>query len=339
VAKEAILPNRNISVVIPLFNEEPNLEELKERLDRVMPEVADCYEVLFVDDGSRDGSYGLLRELHARDPEHTRIVRFRRNFGKSAALAAGFEFSRYELVLTMDADLQDLPEEIPKLIARLERGADLVSAWRHDRQDPARKTLPSLVYNKVTRFMTGVRLHDFNCGFKLYRRSVLDELQVYGERHRYIPVLASYRGFRIAETAVKHQPRLRGKSKFGWERYFGGFFSLLTVILLTRYTNKPLHFFGFVGIATFTAGFLIDLYLTVLWLVFRKPLSDRPILMLGTMLIIIGVQFLFFGLLAEMIAFSFRRDNDFSVVEKIDAVEPGIVEAKPAETAGVEARA
>jgi glycosyltransferase involved in cell wall biosynthesis len=322
-------PKRDISVVIPLFNEEPNLVELKERLDAVLPAVADRYEILFVDDGSRDGSYGTLKELHARDPRHTRIVRFRRNFGKSAALAAGFDNSRFPVVLTMDADLQDLPEEIPKLLERLDRGADLVSAWRVKRNDPLAKRLPSKVYNFVTRFMTGVRLHDFNCGFKCYRRSVLDELQVYGERHRYIPVLASYRGFRIAEVPVQHQPRLRGKSKFGYERYFGGFFSLMTVIMLTRYTNKPLHFFGFVGVVTFSAGFLIDLYLTFMWAVRQRPLSDRPILMLGTMLIIIGVQFLFFGLLAEMIAFTARRDNDYSVVERVEALEP-VEDAKPA---------
>ncbi len=309
---------RRISVVVPLFNEEPNLAELKARLDKVLPGVAERYEILFVDDGSRDGSYGLLLELHAADPEHVRIIRFRRNFGKSAALAAGFEHSRFEIVLTMDADLQDLPEEIPKLLARLDK-ADLVSAWRAVRRDPLSKRLPSKVYNLVTRFMTGVRLHDFNCGFKAYRRSVLDELQVYGERHRYIPVLASYRGFRIAEVPINHQERLRGRSKFGYERYFGGFFSLLTVILLTRYTNKPLHFFGFIGLTTFVLGFFIDLYLTLNWLVLRKPLSDRPILMLGTLLIIIGIQFLFFGLLAEMIAFSYRRENDYSIVERIEA--------------------
>jgi glycosyltransferase involved in cell wall biosynthesis len=324
----------DISVVIPLFNEEPNLEELKARLDRVLPEVSDRYEIIFVDDGSRDGSAKLLRDFHASDPWHTRVVRFRRNFGKSAALAAGFDTSRFEIIFTMDADLQDQPEEIPKLLARLEKGADLVSAWRVNRNDPASKTLPSKVYNAVTRLTTGVRMHDFNCGFKCYRRSVLDELQIYGERHRYIPVLASYRGFRIAEVPVEHKPRMRGKSKFGYERYFGGFFSLLTVILLTRYTNKPLHFFGFVGLASFGAGFLIDLYLSILWLVFRKPLSDRPILMLGTMLIIIGVQFLFFGLLAEMIAFTARRDDDYSVVERLDTVEQV---AEPVE-ARVEAR-
>jgi len=322
-----VLPKRAISVVIPLFNEEPNLQELKERLDAVLPVVAEAYEILFVDDGSRDGSYGTLRQLHDQDPSHVRIVRFRRNFGKSAALAAGFDNARHEIVLTMDADLQDLPEEIPKLLERLERGADLVSAWRVRRDDPLGKRLPSKVYNLVTRFMTGVQLHDFNCGFKCYRRSVLEELQVYGERHRYIPVLASYRGFRIVEVPVQHAPRTRGKSKFGYERYLGGFFSLLTVILLTRYTNKPLHFFGFVGVATFTVGFVIDVYLSYLWLFERKALSDRPILMLGTMLIIIGVQFLFFGLLAEMIAFSFRRDNDYSVVERIENVEETVSEA------------
>lgn len=332
-----ILPKRDISVVIPLFNEDPNLVELKERLDRVLPGVSLRYEIVFVDDGSRDGSYGTLRELHRLDPRHTRIIRFRRNFGKSAALAAGFEHSRFENIITMDADLQDLPEEIPKLLARMDRGADLVSAWRQRRNDPLGKTLPSKIYNKVTRVTTGVRLHDFNCGFKCYRRSVLDELQVYGERHRYIPVLASYRGFRIAEVPVDHMPRLRGKSKFGYERYFGGFFSLLTVILLTRYTNKPLHFFGFVGIASLTMGILIDLYLSFLWLIERKAIGDRPILMLGTMLIIIGVQFLFFGLLAEMIAFSFRRDNDYSIIEEIGTLEaeskaeteePAVVSAK-----------
>jgi glycosyltransferase involved in cell wall biosynthesis len=310
----------DISIVIPLLNEEPNLEELKARLDEVVPPLASRYEMVFVDDGSRDGSYGLLRELQARDPQHTRVVRFRRNFGKSAALAAGFDQSRYGVIVTMDADLQDLPEELPKLLARLEQGADLVSAWRVSRNDPISKTWPSKIYNLVTRMMTGVRLHDFNCGFKVYRRSVLDELQVYGERHRYIPVLASYRGFRIAEVPVEHQPRKRGKSKFGYERYFGGFFSLITVILLTRYTNKPLHFFGFIGVVTFFAGFAIDLYLTFIWLVWQKPLGDRPLLMLGTLLIIIGVQFLFFGLLAEMIAFSWRRDRDYSVVEQIDVI-------------------
>jgi glycosyltransferase involved in cell wall biosynthesis len=311
----------DISVVIPLFNEEPNLEELKTRLDHVLPEVADRYEIVFVDDGSRDGSAKLLKALHSRDPWHTRVVRFRRNFGKSAALAAGFDAARYDIIFTMDADLQDQPEEIPKLLARLAKGSDLVSAWRVNRNDPISKTLPSKIYNAVTRVTTGVQLHDFNCGFKCYRRTVLDELQIYGERHRYIPVLASYRGFRLAEVAVDHKPRLRGKSKFGYERYFGGFFSLLTVILLTRYTNKPLHFFGFVGLASFGAGFLIDLYLSIRWLVFHKPLSDRPILMLGTMLIIIGVQFLFFGLLAEMIAFTARRDDDYSVVERLDTVD------------------
>lgn len=322
--KDEIPPKRDISVVIPLFNEEPNLVELKERLDAVLPTVSDRYEIVFVDDGSRDGGYGTLRDLHAADPAHTRIIRFRRNFGKSAALAAGFDLSRFDIVMTMDADLQDLPEEIPKMLARLDKGADLVSAWRLKRNDPWAKTLPSKVYNFVTRLMTGVQLHDFNCGFKCYKRAVLEELQVYGERHRYIPVLASYRGFRIVEVPVQHEPRKRGKSKFGYERYFGGFFSLLTVILLTRYTNKPLHFFGFIGIVTFSFGFVIDLYLTALWLVFRKPLSDRPILMLGTMLIIIGVQFLFFGLLAEMIAFSWRRDRDYSIVEQIDVDEAAV---------------
>lgn len=312
----------SISAVIPVYNEQESLQELHQRLRPILEQVGSSYECIYVDDGSRDRSYQVLQGIRRENP-HVRLIRFRRNFGKSAALAAGFAAARYEIVITLDADLQDLPEEIPKLLARLEEGYDLVSGWRYQRHDPWSKRLASKIYNLTTAFMTGVRLHDFNCGFKAYRRAVLDELRVYGDQHRYIPVLASYRGFRNGEVKVEHASRRYGRSKFGWDRFFGGFFSLLTVILLTRYTNRPLHFFGIIGLVTASVGLLIDGYLAVERLLFKKWLSDRPLLLLGTMLVIIGVQFVFFGLLGEMIAATYRREQDYSIIESAMDAESG----------------
>ncbi|MBI3951563.1 MAG: glycosyltransferase family 2 protein [Acidobacteria bacterium] len=311
----------SISVVIPVFNEQRSLEELHARLSAVLPQVTSRHECIFIDDGSRDRSYRVLQQIRQRDPT-VRLIQFRRNFGKSAALSAGFTATQFDLVITLDADLQDLPEEIPKLLATLEQGYDLVSGWRHRRQDLWSKRLASKIYNVTTAKLTGTRLHDFNCGFKVYRREVLDELRVYGERHRYIPVLASYRGFRIGEVTVEHEPRRYGESKFGWDRFLGGFFTLLTVILLTRYTNRPLHFFGIMGLITALVGLVIDGYLAVERLLFKKWLGDRPLLLLGTLLLIIGVQFIFFGLLAEMIASTYRRDHDYSIIESVLETEP-----------------
>jgi hypothetical protein len=218
----------------------------------------------------------------------------------------------------MDGDLQDVPEQLPLLIDRLEDGCDLVSGWRYRRCDKLSKRIGSKIYNWVTSVLTGVHLHDINCGFKVYRREVLDEVLVYGERHRYIPVLASYRGFRLGEVKVEHAPRAYGSSRYGLERVFGGFFSLLTVILLTRYTNKPLHFFGLMGLGLAGIGLAIDAYLIVLRVLFNQWLSNRPLLIIGTMLAIVGIQFVLFGLLAEMIAFSYRRERDYSIVETSD---------------------
>ncbi len=309
-----------LSVIIPVYNEQDSLEELHARLRAVLSRVASESECIFVDDGSRDGSYRVLRRIRQADPT-VRLIRFRRNFGKSAALAAGFAAARYDIVVTLDADLQDLPEEMPKLLSTLEQGYDVVSAWRYRRRDSWSKRFASKIYNMVTSALTGVRLHDFNSGFKCYRREVLDELRVYGERHRYIPVLASYRGFRIGEVKVEHAPRRYGRSKFGWGRFLGGFFTLLTVILLTRYTNRPLHFFGIMGLVLFIIGVLIDGYLAFERLFMKKWLSDRPLLLLGTILVLVGVQFIFFGLLAEMIAATYRRDRDYSIIESTLPVE------------------
>jgi glycosyltransferase involved in cell wall biosynthesis len=304
----------SISIVIPLLNERPTIEELHRRLTAILEELADRYEIIFVDDGSTDGSIETIKQVQQIDPA-VRYIRFRRNFGKSAALAAGFRAARHEIVATMDADLQDLPEELPLLIKRIEEGCDLVSGWRYDRRDKLTKRIGSRIYNWATSILTGVRLHDINCGFKCYRREVLDEVMIYGERHRYIPVLASYRGFRMGEVRIAHAEREHGKSRYGLERVFGGIFSLLTVILMTRYTNKPLHFFGLLGFFLGGLGTVIDAYLIFIRVFFKEWLSNRPLLIIGTLLIIVGVQFVLFGLLAEMIAFSYRRESDYSVVE------------------------
>lgn len=305
---------KDISVIIPLLNERPALDEMHRRLTAVLTEVARRYEILFVDDGSTDGSCERLKELCALDP-CIRYIRFRRNFGKSAALAAGFRAARFDLFVTIDADLQEHPEQLSLLIAKLDEGYDLVSGWRYRRQDRLSKRLTSQIYNRVTSLLTGVRLHDINCGFKCYRRAVLDEIDVYGEQHRYIPVLASYRGFRLGEVEIEHVPRAHGRSRYGIERFFGGFFSLLTVILMTRYTNKPLHFFGVLGLSLAALGAAIDSYLIVLRVLFNQWLSNRPLLIIGTMFVIVGMQLILFGLLAEMVAFSYRRESDYSIVE------------------------
>ena len=311
------MSSTSISVVVPLFNERPALDELCRRLTAVLQGLARRYEIIFVDDGSTDGSIDKLREFRSLNAS-VRYVRFRRNFGKSAALAAGFRAARYGIVATLDADLQDMPEQLPLLLAHLDSGYDLVSGWRYERSDRISRRVGSRIYNSVTSFLTGVRLHDINCGFKCYRREVLDEVMVYGERHRYIPVLASYRGFRLGEVKVEHAPREYGSSRYGMERVLGGFFSLLTVILMTRYTNKPLHFFGLMGLFLAGIGSAIDLYLITLRVFYSQWLSNRPLLIIGTFLIVVGVQLVLFGLLAEMIAFSYRRESDYSTVETSD---------------------
>jgi glycosyltransferase involved in cell wall biosynthesis len=303
-----------VSVVVPVLNECASLDALYSRLASVLGEISSRFEIIFVDDGSTDRSIEKLREISAIH-RSVRYIRFRRNFGKSAALAAGFGAARYSIIVTMDGDLQDIPEQLPLLLTQLDEGYDLVSGWRYDRRDKLAKRIGSRIYNWVTSLLTGVRLHDINCGFKCYRREVLDEVMVYGERHRYIPVLASYRGFRLGEVKIEHAEREHGESRYGLERVLGGVFSLLTVILMTRYTNKPLHFFGLMGLLLAGLGSAIDLYLIIARVFFDEWLSNRPLLIIGTLLAIVGVQLVLFGLLAEMVAFSYRRESDYSVVE------------------------
>lgn len=301
----------SISVVVPLFNEKEALPALYREIATSLRPLGADFEIIFVDDGSTDGSFGLLKHLRQGD-DSIRIVRFRRNFGKSAALSAGFDYARGEIVVTLDADLQDRPHEIGRLIERLESGCDLVSGWRRTRRDRWTKRLASRVFNSVTALLTGVRLHDINCGMKAYRRSVIEEISVYGEMHRYIPVLASYRGFILGEVEVEHGRRPHGRSKYGVTRMLGGFFDLITVILLARYNRKPLHIFGIVGGLMSLSGLGILTYLTVLWF-FDEALSGRPLLLLGVVLLIVGAQSILFGLLAEMIAYASRREHDYAV--------------------------
>lgn len=306
-----------ISVVIPLHNEQDSLEELGERLEPVLQQMSGGrYEVIFVDDGSTDGSYEVLRRLHRRNKRFY-AIRFRTNYGKSAALAVGFERVRGEYVFTMDADLQDDPAELPKLLAELQKGYDLISGWKKIRHDPWHKTMPSKLFNKVVQLVTGLNIHDFNCGLKIYRRDVIPSLSVYGEMHRYLPAQAHWQGFRVAELAVTHHPRKHGVSKFGVSRFIKGFLDLLTLVLTTRYAQRPLHIFGAAGILSATLGFLIDLWLTVEWFLGRTALTNRPLALLGVLLIIVGVQLISIGLIGEMVAKNSLDNRHYSIRETL----------------------
>ena len=289
-----------VSVVIPALDEAASIQTLVEGVARTCTAAGRDFEVVVVDDGSADGTFDRVRELHARDPR-VRGIRFRGNFGKSAALTAGFAAARGEVVVTMDADLQDDPEEIPRFLAALDEGFDLVSGWKQVRHDPPGKTVPSRVFNRVTAWLTGVPLHDFNCGFKAYRREVVDEVEIYGEMHRFIPVLAVQKRFRVGEIAVRHHPRPFGRSKYGLERLTRGLLDLITVLFLTNYVRRPAHLFGTTGLALSGTGLAISLYMTFLWLTGHRPIGNRPLLLLGVLLLIMGVQFVSMGLIGELI--------------------------------------
>ena len=301
-----------ISVVVPLFNEEESLVELYEQLSKAVCSLEKPIEFLFIDDGSTDGSMQVLTELHKKDPQ-VRVVQFRRNYGKSAALALGFKKARGKLIITLDADLQDEPYEIPNLVKKLEEGFDLVSGWKKIRKDPFIKKNTSKLFNFVTRKMTGLKIHDMNCGLKAYRREVTDTVNVYGQLHRFLPVLAQWQGFKVGEVVVKHNPRKYGKTKFGASRFIAGFFDLMTVLFITRYTKRPLHLFGLIGLGSFIVGVGISAYLAVERLFLGKYLSDRPLIFLGILAIIVGVQFVSIGLLGEMITESRKDNTDYSI--------------------------
>jgi glycosyltransferase involved in cell wall biosynthesis len=310
-----------LSFVIPVLNEVESVALLYERLCDELERLGQSWEVIFVDDGSVDGTFEALRALRERDPR-VRIIRFRRNFGKTPALVAGFQRARGEIVFTMDADLQDDPAEIGRFLEKLDEGYDLVSGWKYPRLDPWTKTFPSRVFNGMVSATTGVKLHDINCGFKAYRRELLEDIKLYGELHRFIPVLARQRGFRVTEIPVTHHPRQFGKSKFGARRFLRGFLDLLMVLFLMTYLRTPLRLFGTLGILSFLIGIAIDGYVVLDRLLpfgSNEPIHNRPLLFVGILFLIFGVSFILTGLQSEMIRhFAYRPAQEYSIRQVLE---------------------
>lgn len=305
-----------ITAIVPLWNEEESLPAMHEALSRALIGTGRPHEILFVNDGSTDRSMEILRELFAKD-QTVRVLSFRGHYGKSAALMAGFSHARFPLVVTLDADLQDEPSEIPRLLEVLESGGfDMVTGWKKERHDPFIKVVTSRLFNWVTSQFTGIRLHDYNSGFKVYRKDALEELDLYGELHRFIPALLGLRHLKVAEVAVRHNPRQFGITKFGPERFINGFLDLMTVMFLSNYLKTPLHLFGRIGIMFFLAGFLINSYITTLKILTGTIQQHYPLLFLGVLLLIVGVQFVTTGLLGELVSKSNRREADRYVLRE-----------------------
>ncbi len=305
---------KKLSIIIPLLNEEESLLPLTNEIKKAINKIDIDYEILFIDDGSTDKSLSKLREIKRSDNKF-KYISFRKNYGKSAALQIGFNYAKGDVVVTMDADLQDDPSEISSLLKKLDEGYDLCSGWKKKRHDPFVKKISSKFFNFVTRVMTGIRIHDFNCGLKAYRKDVIDNVRVYGELHRYIPVLAKWKGFSVTEVTVNHHPRRYGKTKFGVSRFFKGFIDLVTVIFSTRYIKRPMHFFGFFGALAFLAGIVVNGYLSILWIQ-GESLSNRPLLFFGMLLIIVGVQLFAVGLLGEMIVHNSLDEREYVIKER-----------------------
>jgi glycosyltransferase involved in cell wall biosynthesis len=306
----------DISFVIPVKDEEGTLRDLYKGIVENTP-LNLSFEIIFIDDGSTDNSYQILKDLHEED-KRVKIIKFRRNFGKASALSAGFQKAKGNIIITMDADLQDDPIEIPRFIEKIKEGYDLVSGWKKERKDPITKTLPSKIFNKLASLFTGVNIHDFNCGYKAYRREVIENLEIYGELYRYIPALAYSKGFSITEIPVIHHERKYGKSKYGWERIIKGFLDLMSVIFLTRFLKRPMHFFGGTGMLFFSTGFLINLYLVIYKFVTGEKIGTRPLLTLGVLLMIVGIQFLSTGLIGEMLSHLLHgRKREYLILEEV----------------------
>src|SRR5438105_14485727 len=327
IEPEALTPESSeqtvaISVVVPVMNEEQSIKPLFEKLSTQLNSLGQNYEVIFVDDGSTDKTFVELRKLYDEHPGIVRLIRFRRNFGKTPALVAGFSRCRGEVVFTMDGDLQDDPEEIPNFLAKLDEGYDLVSGWKYPRLDPLSKTFPSRIFNGLVSQMTGVHLHDINNGFKAYRREVIEDshLKLYGEFHRFVPVMAHWRGFRIAEIKVRHHPRKFGTSKFGAKRFARGLIDLMNVLFLTTFLRTPLRLFGPLGFWTFFVGVLVDIYVVISsYFVTHEPIHNRPLLFVGILLMFFGVQFILTGLQSEMIRhYAFQPGEEYSIRQELN---------------------
>ena len=308
-----------VSIVVPLYNEEESLPELMEWIDKVMQQHSLSYEVLLVDDGSKDKSWSVIEALAVKYAT-IRAIKFQRNYGKSAALNVGFEAAQGDVVVTMDADLQDSPDEVPELYKMVvEGGYDVVSGWKQKRYDPITKTIPTKLYNWAARAMSGIQLHDFNCGLKAYKNEVIKSVEVYGEMHRYIPILARRAGFdKIGERIVQHQARKYGVTKFGIERFLFGFLDLLSVSFMTRFAKRPMHLFGGLGVLSFLVGFVITVYLTIAKFVFAVyRMTERPLFYIGLVAIIVGVQLFLAGFLAELVSRSSSDRNNYLISRRI----------------------
>lgn len=304
----------DLSIIIPVFNEEKNIQPLYDQLKNVLTRLKLTHEILFVNDGSKDKTAEITHTIIHHDPT-VKLITLRKHFGKADALATGFAKARGTTIITMDGDLQDDPCEIPRFIHKLHQGYDVVSGWKYHRKDPLTKTIPSLFFNKLTRVFTGIRIHDFNCGFKAYTTEAAKNITLYGELHRYIPALCHWNGFKVGEIKVIHHPRKYGTSKYGITRMFTGLIDLLTIKYLTTYLERPLHLFASAGALLFTFGFIAGLYLTYLWFI-NITIWNRPLLSLAVLLMVLGVQFLFTGLIGEMII-NLHRKNEQSIERKI----------------------
>lgn len=289
-----------VSVVIPGLNEAESLPELASGIRQAL-DGKEPFEIIFVDDGSTDDSWKVMRDLAAADPR-IRAIRLRKNFGKAMGLTAGFSRARGEIVVMMDADLQDDPAELPKFIQAIEDGSDVVVGWKVKRLDPANRLVLTRIFNATVRYVTGVKLHDMNCGFKAYRAEVVKTIPIYGDLFRFIPALAQWEGFRVSEVPIVHHPRKHGTSRYGLERILRGFFDLLSITFLTRYSRRPMHLFGLIGLVMSFVGVAIDLYLTVLWFLGHK-IGDRPLLLFGSILIVLGIQFFSMGFIGEFLTY------------------------------------
>ena len=306
-----------ISIVIPLFNEQESILDLYSEICNAISSYND-WEIIFIDDGSSDGSAEKIIDIASKDSK-VKLISFYRNFGKSAALSEGFKNANGDIIITMDADLQDDPAEIPNFVNKISEGSDLVSGWKKVRHDPWAKTFPSKIFNFVTRLLTGVKIHDFNCGLKAYRSSVIKSIEIFGGRHRYVPALAGQKNFSISEIIVNHRPRKYGTTKYGGSRLLHGFFDLLTILFLNKYTQHPLHFFGMIGLTTFTAGVLTELLLLYYKFWLGEPFAKHvALLLLGLILLFIGIQFFSIGLLGEMMA-RYSEDKEDRVKEIISS--------------------
>ena len=311
-----------ISVVVPVMNEEQSVRVLYEQLSAQLEKMEKSFEIIFVDDGSTDQTFAEVKKLHDEHPGIVRVIRFRRNFGKTPALVAGFSRCRGEIIFTMDGDLQDDPAEMPKFLEKLDEGYDLVSGWKFPRLDPLSKTFPSRVFNGLVSRMTGVHLHDINNGFKAYRRDIVEDpnLKLYGEFHRFVPVMAHWRGFRVTEIKVVHHPRKYGVSKFGAKRFARGLIDLLNVLFLTSFLRTPLRLFGPMGFVTFVIGVVVDLWVVINARFFsHEPIHNQPLLFVGILLMIFGVQFILTGLQSEMIRhYAFQPGEEYSIRQELD---------------------